>query len=109
MLLVFIVFGYLVASLWLLLMPSQGNSIQPDPIQQHHAFLEWLSIGFGWLVSNWLFCVVPFTWATSLRVSIKPFDAKASGDLLACFQEGAPNSLPPPLEGLPTITSPDIR
>ena len=47
------------------------------------------------MVSNWLFCVVPFTWATSLRVSIKPFDAKASGDLLACFQEGAPNSLPP--------------
>jgi hypothetical protein len=60
----------------------------------------------GWLVLNWLFCVVPFNGATSLRVSINPIAANASGHLLARFQEGAPNS---PLDALPTITSPDIR
>jgi hypothetical protein len=63
-LLVFIVFGYFVASLWLLLMSSQDNSNQLDSIQRLHAFFEWLSTGFGWLVSKLFFCASSSTMIT---------------------------------------------
>jgi len=37
-------------------MSSQDNSNQLDSIQRLHAFVEWLSMDFGWLVLNWFFC-----------------------------------------------------
>jgi hypothetical protein len=54
-------------------MSSQDNPTQPDPIQ-HHAFLEWLSIVFGWLVVHIVFVLV--FWA------INPLGAPVIMDLL---------------------------